>query len=76
MKNLVTFIICFSIIFTIHAQSAKTDEPIDYIQIKCTYSYTYQVDSTNLSSKKYENMVLLIGKSISLFQSLNTMKGD
>ncbi len=74
MKKLIFFITYVVLIFNIHAQSIQT--PIDYIQIKCTYSYTYQVDSTNLSSKKYENMVLLIGKSISLFQSLNTMKRD
>ncbi len=49
---------------------------LDSVTVRCHYLFTYQEDSTNITSKKSETTVLLIGKHISRFSTLNTFKAD
>lgn len=49
---------------------------LDSVTVKCNYLYTFQEDSTNMASKKSEMTVLLIGKHISRFNTLNMIKAD
>ena len=50
------------------AQKSFTDQ-FNYL---ATYRYTYQLDSTDISSKKSENMLLYLGKESSQFSSAGT----
>ena len=50
------------------AQESFTDQ-FDYL---ATYRYTYQPDSTDVNSKKSENMLLYLGRESSRFSSAGT----
>ncbi|MCY1636418.1 GLPGLI family protein, partial [Marinifilum sp. D737] len=49
---------------------------IDTVLKKIYYDYTFQVDSTDASSEKYQEMVLLVGKHSSEFSSKNMLYTD
>lgn len=49
---------------------------LDQVKIKCTYLLKFQGDSSKKESVNFENMILLIGDSVSKFQSLNSYLRD
>lgn len=58
------------------AQTSQQQKVIDSAKIKCIYRLQYQPDSTNNKLVRSESMLLLIGHSISMFQSLNSYLFD
>ena len=66
------FLLSFISISALHAQSSgKQDKAIDTAKIKCIYQLQYQPDSMDHKNIRSESMLLLIGRSSSLYQSLN-----
>ncbi|MCY1636755.1 GLPGLI family protein, partial [Marinifilum sp. D737] len=49
---------------------------IDSVVKKFYYDYTFQVDSTDVGSEKYQEMVLLVGRHSSEFASVNLLHID
>ncbi len=73
------FVSFFLIIFStsLWAQtSGDKFKVVDDARIKCTYLLEYQRDSTNKESINLEDMILFIGDSVSLFQSMNSYLKD
>lgn len=71
-KNTVLFLI----ILTSFKLSSQVKKQIDKSKYRAIYSYQFQRDSLDTSNVKIEEMELLIGKDISLFQSLNFKFND
>ena len=67
------FLFSFSLL---KAQTSQQQKVIDTAKIKCIYQLQYQPDSTNNKLLRSESMLLLIGHSISKFQSLNSYLFD
>jgi len=63
------YIFIIFICITLESIAQKTDS-IDDILYKCKYRVTYQIDSTDSNSFESEEMLLLIGKKTSKFQSI------
>ncbi len=68
--------VCLFIAFISSALTSLAQVTLDSATVKCQYLFTYQEDSTNAESKKSEAAILLIGKNISRFSTLNTLKAD
>ncbi|MFT4031474.1 MAG: GLPGLI family protein [Siphonobacter sp.] len=73
MKKVISLLCFVFITFCAYSQSSTV---IDSIQVRCRYVFTYQQDSTDIDSKKSEDMILDIGKHSSVFYSLNLYKAD
>ena len=61
---------------SVFAQTKQQQRVIDTVRIKCVYQLQYQPDSTNSKNIRTESMLLLIGRSVSRFQSLNSYLFD
>lgn len=72
MKKIIMLFFIFYSVFTY----AQIDFPIDTVVKKFYYDYNYLQDSTDVSSEKYQEMVLLIGKHSSKFSSKNSLYID
>lgn len=70
MKYKTTTFLFLLITFQVFSQ---IDEYSKYVII---YNLTHQSDSTDIDSKRSENMLLLVGKEISQFESYNKHKRD
>ena len=51
-------------------------EAIDMAKLRCTYNFSYQMDSTNSKRVRHEKMVLLIGEKCSKYKSYNSIITD
>lgn len=71
-KHICSLIILF---VTIQLYSQNVTK-IDDVTYRCEYLITYQLDSTNVTSKNSETMLLLIGNNTSKFLSLTTFLRD
>lgn len=70
MKQKLIFTLIFFIYININAQNTNL------IKYKFTYQLTYQPDSTDVDSKKSEEMLLFTNNNISIFQSKNEFLKD
>lgn len=74
----IRILLTFAIILLSHsirAQFVDEDyESLDEACLEIIYKLTYREDSTNINHTAAENMILLIGKNISLFQSYKSYK--
>lgn len=72
--------VSFSLIIFSTSLCAQTSgdkfKVIDDARIKCTYLLEYQSDSANKESINFEDMILFIGDSVSVFQSMNSYLRD
>ena len=71
-KNIYFLIIVFASIQSYSQNVTK----IDNATYRCEYLITYQLDSTNVTRKNSETMLLLIGDKTSKFLSLTTFLKD
>jgi len=62
--------------FFIFNNANSQNKIIDSTKYKIVYNLIYQQDSTDITSKREEKMVLFIGKKYSLFQSENSRFND
>lgn len=62
--------------FILFSPTLRSQETLPEYNIKCTYKYEYQPDSTNPGSKKSELMLLLINQAESYFVSWKTFMYD
>lgn len=69
--TLLSTLIFFSVFFA-HSQGNIKDNS----NYKAIFEVTYQTDSTDVNSKRVENMQLLLGEKYSLFQSVNSIYND
>ncbi len=69
-------IVLYLFLFISLVSTSLAQVTLDSVAVKCNYLYTFQEDSTNTASKKSEMTVLLIGKHISRFNTLNMIKAD
>lgn len=51
-------------------------EKLDTLRLILQYDFYFQVDSTDINSVRYDNMVLLVGNKISYFYSYNKLLVD
>ncbi|MGJ8548994.1 GLPGLI family protein [Winogradskyella wichelsiae] len=65
MLNRTLFTLLFLISFTVYSQKKITTD----FNYKVTYNLSYSLDSTDLETKKSEDMILFLGDSISTFSS-------
>jgi len=71
MKNITYFLCCSLLSISLFSQEIKGD-----FSYKATYEITYQIDSSNVDSKKSETTLLYVGDEISRFSSLGTTIAD
>jgi GLPGLI family protein len=76
--NMKTIVAILLLIMPILAKSQFGEKyiVIDTVQYIVTYSLKYQEDSLNPNFKMHEDMLLLVGKKVSMFQSYNLFIGD
>lgn len=73
MRHYTLFILVFCLSCNLKAQQ---QEAIDVIQYLCSYTYTFQQDSSDVNSVKHQDMVLQIGHNYSKFCSANKIYQD
>ena len=72
IKYIVVILFLFSSIQNLFCQNTITDST----KYQVIYNFEYQMDSSDVSSKNSTEMVLMLGKKYSLFQSVNLKYND
>lgn len=77
MKKLLTTLSILLICNMAYCQSeVENHEAIDMAKLRCTYKFSYQMDSTNSKRIRNEKMILTIGEKCSKYKSYNSIITD